>query len=280
MLSTLLNFVSEVVEVLATFTKAEVLKSFYRGKSYVGVMIDESTDISFTSQMVIYYRLAGIDGNARVVFGGIEALENGEAETIYSTLLTRLKNDEIPLSSVCSFGSDGASVMLGRNNGVSSRILSHNSFMVAFHCVCHREALAVEAAAAEVDYLAKSFFPTIEALGRYFEASGTRTASFRATQVNLQLEPVKIVKSAFTRWLSHDSVTKVIFDRCVPLVVHLNDNSNDVVALGLHAILNTEDFFYWICVMRDVLPILAGFCNLKLLTFLFLRKFFQRSFRK
>eukprot|EP00733_Pompholyxophrys_punicea_P002080 Pompholyxophrys_punicea_v1_NODE_1384_length_748_cov_2.287157.p1 type:complete len:181 gc:universal NODE_1384_length_748_cov_2.287157:177-719(+) len=106
------DFVNEAVECSSTFVKSKVLSQIWKGEKYVGVIIDESMDISVTSQLIIYYRFTGADGKANVVFGGLEALKNGTADTISQTLLGRLEKDSIPLDFVCSFGSDGASVML------------------------------------------------------------------------------------------------------------------------------------------------------------------------
>ena len=80
--------------------------------------------------MVIYYRIVGPDGHVKVVFAGIEELDAGDALTITTALLSKLARDEIPLSKVMSFGSDGASVMTGHLTGVAARILR----LAILHC--------------------------------------------------------------------------------------------------------------------------------------------------
>eukprot|EP00733_Pompholyxophrys_punicea_P000519 Pompholyxophrys_punicea_v1_NODE_149_length_3194_cov_9.758203.p1 type:complete len:300 gc:universal NODE_149_length_3194_cov_9.758203:983-1882(+) len=252
------RFVSEAVECIATVLRAELLPIF-QSKRLVGVLVDETTDISVTSQLIVYYRFCDIvTGTERVVFGGIETLPNGTAATVFRTLKHRLAKDDIPFSHIVSFGSDGASVMLGKNEGVATQMLMRNPYMVSFHCVCHREALACEGAAAEIPFLVYTFYPTVEQLGRFFEDSSKRTAAFRSAQLEEDSDPIKIVKSAFTRWLSHDKVTKAMLSAFIPLLKTLLATVGHATASGLFAVVATHEFTYWLLVMRDVLPILGG----------------------
>ena len=53
-----------------------------------------------------------------------------------------------------SFGSDGASMMTGRQNGVATRLQRASSGIVSIHCVAHCLALAVSQASQSIPYLA------------------------------------------------------------------------------------------------------------------------------
>jgi hypothetical protein len=121
---------------------------------------------------VIYYKIV-VAGRPQVVFAGVEKLVAGSGEAVARTLLHRLKKDGITIEKVMAFGSDGASIMLGHVGGVAGILLSMNLLLVAFHCVNHRGALAIEGAADESSYLINKFIPTIEALGRFFKYSHT-----------------------------------------------------------------------------------------------------------
>ena len=39
---------------------------------------------------------------------------------------------------VVAFGSDGASVLTGKNKGVASKIRDEVAYLIALHCICHR----------------------------------------------------------------------------------------------------------------------------------------------
>ena len=65
---------------------------------------------------------------------------------------------KIPLTKVFGFGSDGASVMVGRSSGVATRLKKHNGEMISIHCSAHRLALASSQVAESVAYLKRLNF--------------------------------------------------------------------------------------------------------------------------
>ena len=77
-------------------------------------------------------------------------LKDGTADSIEKTLLEVLSKCDIPISAVCSFGSDGAAVMTGRRSGVAARLKGHNPEIDSVHCGAHRLALASSQAAQHV----------------------------------------------------------------------------------------------------------------------------------
>lgn len=144
-------FVNDAVEVLATAVRNQVLDLVSLSK-YVGVLVDEGSDITQTFQFVVYYKIV-VEGKPMVVFAGVEELISGDGETVFGALLHRLGKDGVSLAQLVAFGSDGAAVMLGHKDGVAGRLLALNPILVAFHCVNHRGALGVENAAEECPYI-------------------------------------------------------------------------------------------------------------------------------
>lgn len=144
---------NELIAVLACKTRDELL-AIIKGSPFVGVLIDEATDCANLAQLVIYYKLLDPDGKPVVVHAGLEKLPNGTADSVFAAVRHRLQKDGIHLSKVLSFGSDGASVMLGSENGVATQLLR-----LPIHCVLHREALACKMAAEEIRYVNLSSSP-------------------------------------------------------------------------------------------------------------------------
>lgn len=89
-----------------------------------------------------------ISGASRVVttYMVMKTISNGSAATLYETLCSVLEEFGVQRRKVMSFGSDGASVMTGRENGVAARLKKDNPHTVTVHCICHRLALAVSQA--------------------------------------------------------------------------------------------------------------------------------------
>ena len=67
-------------------------------------------------------------------------------ETPFQALSTVLEDRAIPWGNVIGFGSDSASVMVGRRNSVLSRVLQQQPEVFSLGCVCHFAALCAAAA--------------------------------------------------------------------------------------------------------------------------------------
>lgn len=110
--------ISEFVAAISYCIKEDVMKSM-RKSNTISLMMDESTDVSILKQLVIYGR-GVVDGELECHFLGIRDLINGQAVTIEKATLEFLHENNMDISAVSSFGSDGASVMTGRHEGVGS----------------------------------------------------------------------------------------------------------------------------------------------------------------
>lgn len=86
-----------------------------------------------------------ISHEAKVVttYMKMKQISDVTALTLYSTLLEVLSEFGVDPRKVMGFGSDGASVMTGSENGVAARLRKDNPHAVAVHCICHRLHLAV-----------------------------------------------------------------------------------------------------------------------------------------
>ena len=82
-------------------------------------MIDESTDVAFLNEMVVYIRYITPNAEVKTLFMKILELFNGIAQGIEETVVNYLDNKNLPFS---GFATDGARVMTGRLNGVAARL--------------------------------------------------------------------------------------------------------------------------------------------------------------
>lgn len=66
-----------------------------------------------------------------------------DAAIIYERLTNYLIKDcGLDFNKFIGFGSDGAATMVGKKNGVSTRLKELNPFLTSVHCVAHRTNLA------------------------------------------------------------------------------------------------------------------------------------------
>jgi hypothetical protein len=94
------------------------------------ILIDESTDVSTNKQLAIVVRY--FDQNSGQVCSKFFELiqivtatnpeANAEHLRVYEAVISTFKEREIPIKNIIGFASDGANVMMGEKNSVSSRL--------------------------------------------------------------------------------------------------------------------------------------------------------------
>ena len=194
---------------------------------------------------------------------------------MFDSTLLRLKSDGVKPEQLTGFGSDGASPFSGQHNGVWKVIRDLFAYCFTVHCVCHRQALAAGDAAKEIPCL-KRLFDVVEALRRHHTWSPSRMDGLRKTLMEMHgsTGPHKMTKSATTRWLTHDQVTAMTYN-CLPgtlddlnsrgdgdatnpdLPADLRTGKADIKSAGVHKFMCTREFICFLCLTRDVLPIMA-----------------------
>lgn len=135
------RIVQELLSILAQQIEDDQLAALSNSQFH-GLMIDESTDISVVNQLVLYGRYVNETGEPCTSFLKIVDLFDGTAERIEEALQAYLTDKQLVFNRLMGFGSDGASVMIGRRTGVATRLKQRNPYLVAIHCVAHRLALA------------------------------------------------------------------------------------------------------------------------------------------
>ena len=103
------------------------------------------------------------------------------AKTISKSIEQFLRDSDIDQHAMSGFGSDGASVMVGRRSGVATRLKETNPSLINVHCICHRLALASKDAFSEIPYL-KKYEEILTSLFKFYHNSSVRAAGLREIQ--------------------------------------------------------------------------------------------------
>ena len=108
-----------------------------------------------------------------------------------------------------------------------------------------------------------AFFEIIGHIGRFYKYSGKRTAALKAHQQALNQPILKIMVNAFTRWLSHNKVTRTLWVGLLAVLNHLyNTMGSDVNSLSCYTLMCDYRFVATLLLMRDVLPKMATMAKL------------------
>ena len=134
--------------------------------AFIGVMADETTDVSNKTQLGIHLRLSH-RGMVVSRFGSFQSLPNTNANTLVTATGNFCKLRGIAMQRM-HLGSDGASNFTGCHSGVAAQLEKKHPRMIHVHCVAHREALAAADAYKEVPYLKETFQPTLAGVFRFF----------------------------------------------------------------------------------------------------------------
>ena len=246
----------EMVECLATAARGVLKKNWQQAKC-IGVTLDETTDISVKSQLIVFYKYV-LKGVVHEDEAGLEQLHAGNAHTVTAAILARLRKDDIPVSKVVFIGSDGASVMLGCKNGVQKRFRLLNPEMCGMHCVLHRFSLVASSAASGCSSM-EHFFDNVEGLARHYRFSASRCSQLSQVQLSMDQPASKLIEACFTRWGTHDPLTQCLLANLHAVMQQLRADIESPEAQGYHSFLNNEDTIFYLRVVRDVLPVLNHF---------------------
>ena len=151
-----------------------------QGSPFVSLLIDESTDISTTENLIIYIKLLNNFNPETHLLGNVH-IPNGQATTVTQIVKDILASRHVDEKKVVGFGSDGASVMTDENNSMAARLKRVNPFLISIHCMAHKLALCTSQASTGIQFLS-TFKETLTALYRYFQKSSLRTHQLKEFQ--------------------------------------------------------------------------------------------------
>ena len=106
-------------QVLSDIIEADVL-TLVRHSPAIGLMRDESTDISITKELILYARILYIKVHGvKAYYLKLIHISDGKVETIVKAILAYLEKNDISFSTITGFGSDRANVMVRSTSGVA-----------------------------------------------------------------------------------------------------------------------------------------------------------------
>ncbi len=230
----------------------------------IGVTIDETTDRSVTSQMIVCYKYFYC-GKVYEECADLQALPNGKSATIAAALLHALVRDGIPLSKLVFFGTDGASSMVGQRKGVHKRLSQLIPELIRYHCALHRCSLACKHTCASIPKM-QYWFDNLEAVARHYCFSATRRFSLHEHQREHGLKVIELVEACVTRWLTHDILSQGVHSSLPAIITQLADDvasdRADIQAIGFLEFFFAEETLYYLLVVRDVVPVLSHFSRI------------------
>lgn len=187
-----------------------------RDSKFIGIIVDESTDVSVHKKLAIYARVV-LKGKPQVLYLDCVNIEDGRAATIVKEVEFLCAQKGLDTARIISLSSDGASVMMGKNNGVGAIWKrAHQPRLIHVHCVAHRLALAAASACRDIPGF-DEYQRTLKQVYHFFANSPVRYNSLRELQdvwghgtEDSQFKKLALKEPAPFRWLSLHAAVKAI----------------------------------------------------------------------
>lgn len=212
-------------------------------------MADNVTDIEVKEQNIIFIQYVE-NANVQIHFLAVKDLMEDAAwqntQTITDNIKGGLAKNDLQVQKFLSLASDGASVMVGKNNGISALLKRENPRPVDVQCICHRLALACGDSNNEVEYML-----TIEhllvRLYKWLENSCKKMAAYFKMQLRLRDMQLpadeskrhkighKLQRGCGTPWLFTDKALLGVWQdyTAILLTLSADEFQNDATAIRL-----------------------------------------------
>ncbi|XP_046567332.1 zinc finger protein 862-like [Haliotis rubra] len=249
--------VQDIEQALATST-IEHLKGRIANSKFVGLIIDETVNITVEKKLIMFLRIINY-GKADTVFLGNHTVHDGTASTITDKIKEVFREWNIPINKVVGLGSDGASVMTGHKSGVGVRLTDECPFLVHVHCIAHRVSLASHDAA-KMSKVITDFTKTVNEIYKLYQYSAVRYERLRdLSQVLSDTEFSSLKQPCSVRWLSLGRAVKSTKDNLPALCMEIEEEATarqNAVATGLQKKMKTFSFVALCYMLTDVLHIM------------------------
>ena len=249
------EIVCEMETVLSDQIEKSLLKNI-TDSPYIGLMLDETCDITVEKKLVIYCRYIK-EGQVYTAYVGNKRVTDCTAEGLKVALCDFLQSSGIltedDYSSLMGLGTDGAAVMVGCRGGLGVKLKEKNNMLIQVHCIAHRLNLAASQASSGIPYM-QDYHRYIQLLYRFFSDSQVRYDKLRELQTLLHGEVKQVPEGTSVRWLSVESAVKMIFGHFDAIVLALEDDKDKTgKAAGLWKFFTTSVCLLVTALLIDVL---------------------------
>lgn len=252
----------EFQECVAEAIHKEVVQKIREADMY-SILIDESTDLSVSKHMVVFVRLVDSDFVPHTYFLKNISVNDPQstASVLFKFLKEALAEEKIDMKKVYGFGSDGASVMVGKSHSVSALMKNENPHCVNVHCMAHRLNLATSQASKHIPYM-KEVEKILSDLYFHFggSKSGNRKCELEQIQKILEDPLLKIKECYQIRWLAFFEAVRTVYLCWASLHEYFKKHEDSSKTKALLSAFKQYKFVAVLAVLMDILPSLSHMC--------------------
>lgn len=227
-----LNFLSKrnqnlILECIAEEVRSTILETI-RTSGYMSIIMDTSTDVAKTDQLVMVARYCDNEGNVNENLIAVSPAEDATAKGLLNLFTEMCNLHNIDWRKLIIGQSyDGANVMKGQLNGLRSLIQKEVPRAIYIWCNAHQLNLVIVDTCSSCED-AINFFGVLESLYSYFGAR-KRNSLFKIMQETLlpNQRPIRFKMLSTTRWSSHSSAINMILLTYPAILAALEELKHD-----------------------------------------------------
>lgn len=218
------NTVSRRIEEMSIDIKEQVISEI-KDAGLFALQLDESTDVSSCSQLLVFTRYVH-DGKFKEEFLFCYPLETTtKGEDIMKKVTDYFSELGLSWENVCAVCTDGAPAMLGSKSGFVSRVKAIAPGVTVTHCMIHRQALASRTLPRELQAILDSAIKIVN----YVKSMPVNTRLFRELCKDLDSEHQLLLFYTKVRWLSKGNVLNRVFELREELKMFLDMQDKETI---------------------------------------------------
>ncbi|XP_068229404.1 protein FAM200C-like [Palaemon carinicauda] len=168
------NTIQRRISKMSMDVKEQVLTEIM-GSPLFSFQLDESTDVSSCSQLLVFVRYIN-SGDIKDEFLFCSALETTtNADDVMEKVSPFFQEEDLQWENVCGVCTDGAPAMLGSKSGFQSRVKKLAPQAKGIHCMIHRYALASKTLPASLQEVLESVIKIVN----YIKTKALNTRLFK-----------------------------------------------------------------------------------------------------
>ena len=222
--------------------------------------VNESTNIFVSKCLILYFKYR-VSFEYKTRFGEIIQLKSCEASSIVTAIEKFYKKYRLEMHKMVMFTSDGATVILGRRNGVAVKLKERIPHLVQQHCIAHWEDSGIADRWKEMKLL-----QDIETLMRtiyFISCSTTNSCKCQDIATACANEAIAFKPLNKVRWLSCHFALQAIIKNYDSLIAYFEEmKPNNPISKYCLKKLKNNGVYIALEVLNDVFEKLAALCKI------------------
>ena len=185
---------TNIIESIGTLMKDRLIEEL-KETNHIGILLDESTDVSNKSILLLYFRYySQKQTTTNECFLKLFELEHGNAQYIYQKVKEYLLEIKI-FNKIKFLCTDGAPTMASTKDGLAGKLKKDIKLLNSFKCIAHQQNLALKHTYKEFDQLTR-FNRKLVSIISYFQTSPKRVRILENSELELDYDRIfKLIRA-------------------------------------------------------------------------------------